>query len=208
MAQEHKLNEKAKDKLNEWKGSLEHLNMQLHLGADEARDEFEKQKQNLVAWLDAASETLKIAEGIGEEKVMELKASLEELRVQAALGKAESVEALREQQEKLSKGIYKLQNTMTEAHTTAEGRLSDFTQYANDRLIDFRTRFDLFKLHSHLAQMDASEAWEEKRNELSVKLNDLNTILESNKETASEKWDSFSSEMSESWKHFRTAFNG
>jgi hypothetical protein len=206
MITKESLKEKTKEKLSDWKASLGHLNVQLHLGKKEARDEFEKQKKNLADWIDTAGEKLHNAKHISKEKALQLKAAIEELRVQAALGRAETEDALNKQQENLNKGIHNLKYKIAETYKTTKEEIDDFTDKAHDKLEDFHTRFDLFKIHAHLAKMDAGETWDKKKKELSVKLHNLNTKLEESKEVSSEKWVKFSEEMSEAWSHFRNAF--
>ncbi len=206
MNTEETFKEKTQRKLNAWKASLEHLNVQLHLGAEEAKDEFEKQKKNLAHWIDITGEKLHETKDISKEKALQLKTAMEELRVQAALGRAETEDALKEQQENLKKGIHNLKYNIAEVYKTTKEEIDDFADKAHDKLDDFHTRFDLFKLHAHLAKMDAGETWAKKKKELSVKLHNLNTKLEESKDTSSDKWDHFSKEIAAAWHHFRIAF--
>ena len=201
-----KLKVRIQEKLTNWKNSAEHLHVQLHLGAEEAKDEFEKQKRNLDDWIEIQSKKLQGVKDISLEKATQIKTAMEELRVQAALGKAETEDALKEQQTKLSNGIHNLKLLINKNYSKVKGNTTDVIEEINETLDDYHTRFDLFRLQTHLAKMDANESWNEKKKEISAKLNDLGRRIEREKEKASERLDDFSDEMSEAWNHIRKAF--
>jgi len=201
-----KLKGRIQEKLNSWKDSAEHLHVQLHLGAEEAKDEFEKQKRNLDDWIKIQSKKLHSVKDISQEKASQIKTALEELQVQAALGKAETEDALKEQQAKLSNSIHDLKLLINKNYSRVKGNTTELIEEINETLDDYHTRFDLFRLQTHLAKMDTTESWNEKKKELSAKLNDLGKKLEREKEKASERLDDFSDEMSEAWSHIRKAF--
>ena len=198
--------ERTQEKLTEWKSRAEHLNVQLHLGAQESRDAFEKQKIKLKSWADEASHKLKEYEKENPEKALALKSSLEELRLQIALGKAETKDALDEQQKIISLGIQDFQKKV-ETHTDATDlKIKEFAEFSSDQLDDFKTSFDLFKLHLHFGKSDLKNEWEEKKLDIADKLDELKTKLEQKSEESSADWDDFSSEMSAAWEHVQSAF--
>jgi len=201
-----KLKGRIQEKLNNWKNSAEHLNVQLHLGAEETKDEFEKQKRNLNDWIDIQSKKLHNVKDISHEKALQIKTAMEELQVQAALGKAETEDALKEQQMKLSNDIHNLKLLINKNFSRVKGNTTELLEEINETLDDYHTRFDLFRLQTHLSKMGANESWNEKKKELSAKLNDLGARIERKKEKASERMDDFSDEMSEAWSHIRKAF--
>ena len=188
-----------KKKIDSWKSSIEQLNEQLHLGIDDAKTEFEVQKKNLKGWIDTLEDKITVSEEIGKEKVEKLKGSIDELRVQAALGKAETADAMHSQQKIINKKIVALKSDFNSFYNTAENDVSE-------KLDDFHTRFDLFKLQIHLGQKETEDSWKIKRKELSNQLNDLKSKIESNKEFASESVDHFSKEITATWKHLQNAF--
>ncbi len=193
-------------KIDEWKSSLENLRVQLHLGLEEAKDEFEEQKKKLNEWTHDIQAKLRHAKDLTEEKALKLRTGLDDLRVQAALGKADTEDAWDKQRDNLSKKIHELKHQVKEVYSHSKGNAKEILDKASDQLDDLHTRFDLFRLQAHLAKMESADAWEERKKVLSEKIHDINTKLEKGKETASEKWDHFSQEMSEAWTHFRDAF--
>ncbi|HKK88843.1 MAG TPA: hypothetical protein VJ917_08330 [Saprospiraceae bacterium] len=195
------------ERLKDWKAKLEHFNVQLHLGAKEAADAFEEQKKHLKDWIHTAEKQVEKSKVFSEEKTQELKTKLEELRVQAALGRAESRDALVEQQKKISHSMQHLKKDVESTLNKTKEKESELENKLKENVEDFKTKFDLMRLRSHLAQMDAEDAWDKKKKDLSVKLQQMTHKLEKGKEAGAEKWKGFSSEMGEAWNHFVKAID-
>ena len=87
----------VKDHLDNLKTTFEGLNVQLHLGKADAEKAFEEQKANLRDWAVMMSSRIDLAKEMNQEQALKIKAALEDLRVQAALGKATSKDLLKQQ---------------------------------------------------------------------------------------------------------------
>lgn len=206
MEQEQTLKEKGQQKLKEWKSQAKELNHQLHLGTVETKEEFEKQKKRLTRWLDSLAQKVENSKDVTKEKALSIKSSLEELRVQATLGKAETEEHLKEQQKKIALGLHNLKQNLSEVlHSSKEGT-HELVEEVSDQLDDFHTRFDLFRLQFHLGKIEAKKEWDEKKKELSHKLSVVKAKLLGAEKATSNKWEGFSSEMGDAWGHFKKAF--
>jgi len=162
------MKEKIKNKIEDWKLLVDHLEVQLEKGSEEAKEEFEKQKKNLTTWLNSTAGKLDKVKDTGSEKVQKLKASLEELRVQSALARAETKEQIKDQQKKIAEGIHKLRQQISEVKKESKEHVEDIHEKMDDKLDDFQTRFDLCRLQLHLGEMEAEESWEGKRKMLPV----------------------------------------
>jgi ElaB/YqjD/DUF883 family membrane-anchored ribosome-binding protein len=182
---------------------VDQLEAQLHQGAEEAKDEFEKQKENLTAWLDSVGNKLDKAQDVSSEKAQKLKASVEELRVQAALAKAETKDEIEEQQKNIAEGIHQLRHEISEIYDDSKEKYEGIHEKMDARLDDYQTRFDLFRLQLHLGKMEAEEDLEQKKREIADKLSRLKTKLKKGGKELEGKWDEFSSEVSEGWKQIR-----
>ena len=194
-------------KLNDWKSLAEILNELLQLEAEQIKGEFENQKKNLSVWLESINGSLNNVKDLSEDKAQKLKSSIEILRVQAALGKADSEDALKEQQQRISNGIQQLQMNITEVYDSSKVRVGNFAEEADNNLDDFYTRFDLFKLQLHLGKEEAKKDWEQKKKEISKILHTINVKIEKGYNDRAKNWDHVSDEMIEAWKHFRSAFS-
>jgi hypothetical protein len=194
---------KEKKRIKGWKSLVDQLQVQLHQGAEEAKDEFENQKINLTTWLDSVGEKLDKAKDLGSEKAQKLKSSVEELRLQAALAKAETKDEIEEQQKKIAEGIHQLRHEISETVDDSKEKVAGIHVKMDDKLDDYQTRFDLFRLQLHLGKMETEENWEEKKKDIGEKLSQLKTKLKTKGKELDGKWDEFSSEISEEWKQIR-----
>ncbi|MDX1684212.1 MAG: hypothetical protein R3275_03190 [Saprospiraceae bacterium] len=201
------LKQKMQERLDQLKGSMENLNKQLQAGAAEAKDEFQKQKERIGEWSREMSHKVENMKEISDEKTQQIKASLEDLRVQAALGKAESRDAIQEQQKKLTSAIGQLKKRMSDLYESAGENVKDFADRAEHTLEDYHTRLDMLKLKAHLGREDMEQAWEERKKEVSKRIQDISHKIDRQKEKSGENWNHFSSEMKEAWQHLRKAFS-
>lgn len=198
--------ETERKKINDWKSLAETLNILLHLEADEIKDEFNNQKKSLSVWLESVNDSLHNVKDLSEEKAQKLKSSIDMLQVQAALGKAETEDDLKEQQQKISDGIQQLQVDITEAFDSSKVKIENVALEAADNLDDFFTRFDIFRLQIYLGKEEAKEEWEQKKKEISTQLQKINTKIANGYEDQVDNWDHFSDEMTDAWKHIKHAF--
>lgn len=206
MKQDQIHKEKAQRKLNNWKSLAENLNILLHIETAGLKDEFEDQKKNLSAWLISVNDSLQNFKDLSDEEVQKLKSSIEMLRFQTALGKAETEDNLKEQQQKINEGIQQLQIYLAEGYDSSKGKIGNFTEEVVDKLADFHTRFDLFRLQLHLGKEEAKEDWEQKKKEISNQLQKINIKIANGFEDQVDNWDHFSVEITEAWKHIKNAF--
>ena len=194
---------KEQKKNQEWKDLADDLKTLIHLESSDIKNEFENQKKHLNNWLESLSDRLKVAENISEKKLQEAISSIEELRVQLALGKAETEDALNVQQKKISLGIQKVKMGITNIYDSSTSKIDDIVEETDDKLTDFHTRFDMFKLQFHLGKEEAKEAFILKKKDISEKLNSITEIIENGIGDGIEARDIFYKSMSESWKNLK-----
>lgn len=197
------MKKKEKKRIKGWKSLADELEVQLHHGAEEAKDEFENQKKNLQTWLDSLGDKLDKAKDIGSEKVQKLKSTVEELRVQAALAKAETKDEIEDQHKKIAEGIHQLRHEISETYDDSSEKVGAFQAKMDDKLADFQTRFDLFRLQLHLGKMEADENWEQNKKDIAERLSQLKSKLKTKGKEIEGKWDEFSSEIRDGWKQIR-----
>jgi len=207
MEEGQSFKDKTREKIDSLKSELEQLNLQFHLGMDEAKDEFENQKKALKLWIHDVSQKIDNLNDEGKEQFDKLRSDIENLKVQAALGKAEAEDAIKEEQRNLNIKIKEVQNEAQRIVLSTEGVAKSLADEVGEELEKFHTKFDLFKLQMTLGKTEAEKIWNEKSKEYSVKIHDINTRMNQMANEAEEKWDDFSDEMSSAWKHFKKAFD-
>lgn len=193
--------------IDKWKSRIDNLNLQFHLGAAEAADEFENQKKNIRKWAAETSVKINKLQESGKSELKDLKVKLEELEVQASLGKADAKDVLKRQQKNLSKLLHDIEYDLERNYNSAEKKIVEFSKEADEKLQDFHTKFDLLVLQMNLGKAEAEQYWAEKKKELAVKLQEIDRKIETAKEKSEEKLDVLSQEMSDTWKRIKRAFD-
>lgn len=201
------LRERASEKIEEWKKDVEQLKNQLQHTTEEAKESFENQKVALGKWTDHMKSELDKVESIGEEKAKTLRGNLEDLRVQTALGRMESAEALRNQQKKINQSIHNLKYSVSKVEKEAIGTEKALLKSANESLEGYQTKFEVYRLQLDDKKEGAVQSWNDAKDDIELRLSKMSTKLEDGKEQASDKWEHFSKEMKESWKHLRQAIS-
>lgn len=195
------------DRIDDLKSVVEGLNVQLHLGKADAEKAFEEQKANLRDWTIKMSSRLDNVKDLNEENAAKIRASLEDLRVQAELGKADTQELLKEQQKALRNSLQRLRSDVDLVFGASREQSDEFLEDLSLRLHDYQVKFDIFKVQLHLAKAETELEFEKRKKEAAVRLKELESEIEKRKEEASEKWGHFSDEMTKAWKHVRNAFD-
>jgi hypothetical protein len=197
----------VKDYLEDLKSTVERLNVQMHLGKADAEKAFEEQKANLRDWTMKMKSRVDEAEELSNEQSEKLKIALEELRLQAALGKATTKDMLKDQQHELKTRMEKLRSDLDIVFETSKEQSDELLEELSLRLHDYQVKFDIFKLQLQLAKMEGEQELDKRKKEASIKLQELQKDFEKRAEEASGKWENFSGEMSQAWKHVRKAFD-
>ncbi len=188
---------------NWWKQKAEELRLQLYLGKKEVEEKFEDEKKNIKLWAD---ETRKDIADLSSENAKSFKTKLETLKVQAALGKAESKEALVEQETKLKKAFNEVQKEANILAEDSSEKVAEVGKNASDKIEIWQTQMDIFKLQMQLGKKEAEIEWESKKKQIKDKLNDIDKSIEEMKKEGSESIENFRTEMAKSWQHLKSAF--
>jgi hypothetical protein len=191
------MKEKEQRKINDWESLVDQLQVQVDKGTEEVKEEFENQKKNLSAWLDTLREKMDEAKEIGGEKAQQVKIKWEELRVQAALAKAETEDEVEAQQKNIALGIHELKHEFSQVREASKEKIEDVKEDVEDKLEDYQTRFDLFRLQMHLGKAEKEEEWEEKKGKLNERLSQLKSRLQEKREDIGDNWEEFHKDISD-----------
>ncbi|MCB0843969.1 MAG: hypothetical protein KDE26_12005 [Bacteroidetes bacterium] len=193
--------------LKKWNDELDDLHVDFSIDQEEVVEKFEKHKSSMREYLvDLANKIDEKAKGLDvKDKADNVKAKIEELQVQLALGKAESQDAYEEQKKNLDKKLHEAQKEYEKLKSEGDEKLHHLASDFHSQAEKFKTKMDVFRLHFALGTADAKDELAEKKEELKEKLAEMKKKVEENKEKAEEKWDEFSEELSESYNHFKGA---
>lgn len=193
-----------KQKLSE---ELEELRQQVEARTEEqVAENLETHKSSFMSFIDKSMETIDSV--LSGDAALKARQSLDELRVQLALGKAESKEALEEQKQKLDSALH---DAETRYASLKEGSNDDFHKWTaefGEWKEKLQTRMDIAKLQYSLGKAEAKEEMEKKRQGLSKQLQSMKEQLDNIEDKGEEKMEEFTKEISESFSHFKKAVKG
>jgi len=162
-----------KEKLNDWKAQAEVLKLQMHLGKKEAEIAFEEKKKEMSTWLDEVGDDIKDLQEDGQEELSDLKSKVENLKLQLALKKADSLDQLKDNQKKLNKGFEDVKYELTKNMENGKENLKKWADSTEHKVDQYHSKFDLFRLQLNLAMMDGEDKFEEKRKEVVGKISEF-----------------------------------
>jgi len=190
--------------INRWRATADDLRVQLHLGSEELSKKFEEQKKEILDWSKETRTSLKSEASIAST---EMRTKLEELEVQASLGKAESKEAIQEQRKKLTSLIREANEASIKLMGDSKKKVRQIAAKADSNFDEWHTRFDLLRLQLSLGAADASDEWKEKKEDLNKSIRNLESKLGEMSQETEEGWTNFKGEISEAWTHVKKAFS-
>ncbi|MCF8253608.1 MAG: hypothetical protein K9H61_13645 [Bacteroidia bacterium] len=197
--------DQTKQFVSDWQKRLEEMQMQFSLGKMDAVDAFEKQKEQYRSMLLTFKENIDKGTGMAEEKATEMKAKIEELRLQLTLGKADGMDAFEEQRKKIELAMHELyvanKSNLDEAYNKS---LTFFDHNAEA----FKTGLEIVKLQFSLAKMDAKDTMEEKQKEIGEKMNEMNQQFKTIQDAAMENIDDMNRQLRENFEKMKAYAEG
>lgn len=182
---------------------LEEFRVQAALGKAEARDAFEEAKKNLRHFMHDAEQRFGASQTTVTDIGTQLKAAIETLQVQLALGKAETRDAFEAQYKKIVHALHTLEHFLANNKFTA-----DYQETLNREIQKFRIKLEILKLRFELNKMAAHEEFEERKKDFSARLEDLSKSLHEKEKQAEKTWDHFKQDIAEAYGDMKKAFVG
>lgn len=199
------MEEQIKKFAADWQKSIEELKMQFSLGKMDAGDAFEKQKDAMRNMVVNLKEQLDKATDVAEEKGAELKAKLEELKVQLALGKADGTDAFEMQKKKIELAMHEV---YVEGKKIFNNNYTQLLQLFDSNAQAFKTGLEIVKLQFSLGKMEAKEEAENARKEIQEKMQELGEQFKATQQTAMQNLEEFNKQMKEGFEKMKTFAEG
>lgn len=201
------IRERLDHQLEHWDARLDALEAQLGETRDETLERVRAGQQRLAEISERVEERLEDAADLSEEKALELRRELQELRVQLALGKAESKEVFEAQQARLTRALSSAEAGLSVLEQRAEDRVADEVESfvrAADRL---RADLDAAQLQFALAKADARDALAERRHEFSKRLQAMRARLRETGQKTGRKLGELEDELAEDVATYRESLS-
>jgi DNA-binding ferritin-like protein len=182
---------------------LEEFRVQAALGKAEAHDAFEAAKKNLRHFMHETEQRFSASEHTVTDVATELKAAIETLQVQLALGKAETRDLFEAQRKKIMQALHTIENFLENNKFTAE-----YKESINREIQKFKIKLEILKLRYELNKIAAHEEFEQKKKEFSKKLDGLAETLRQKEKTAEKSWGHFKADIAAAYGDMKKAFVG
>lgn len=189
------MTEKALDTLKE---EVSDLKQRWAPEAEEAANRFEALKSDFRESLAAIEQKLVSVIRPDDVRLVELKQKMDELRLQLALGKAESLEKFEEQQKKIQ-----LQWSILKANLEKIPEYNSLQDEVKSAFNEWRVRLEMIKIQFSLGKMELKDNLKEISSDLGKELDHLGKALEAGAGIAGEKFDRFESEVKKIFEKYR-----
>ena len=189
------MTEKALDTLKE---EVSDLKQRWAPEAEEAANRFEALKSDFRESLAALEQKLVSVIRPDDARLAELKQKMDELRLQLALGKAESLEKFEEQQKKIQ-----LHWSMLKANLEKIPEYNSLQDEVKSAFNEWRVRMEMIKIQFSLGKMELKDNLKEISSDLGKELDHLGKALEAGAGIAGEKFDRFESEVKKIFEKYR-----
>ncbi len=199
------IKERINETLNNWKEAIGSLSERKKLDVAESSRQLEILKKRLNEWLDKSNEEFEKLSEKSKAELTGLRQQLDELRVQAALARAEGRDALEEQEKKIRQAIADIEVELKKLMKSSDEAVRNMAEKSAHSLALLQMKLELLRLQAHLAAMEARSEWEKNEKVLKRELAEWKIKMKKWEENAGERYEEFSKEMSEAWKHLKRA---
>lgn len=172
--------------MEEWKLRFDTLKSKLDLGKVDAREGVEELERDLKAYLGKLDEAL---DELMDKypKTKELKGRLDEMRVQLNLAQAEGLDVLERETKKLRDKLHAWKwDALDWLKDQSDEHIAKVKSALDDELEFYTAQLELLNVRAHLGQKDARDNWNEMRDNLKIRLQELRSKVETKAEA---QWD-------------------
>ncbi|MEW6470189.1 MAG: hypothetical protein AB1458_14805 [Bacteroidota bacterium] len=180
---------------------LEKFRLQAALGKAEARDLYERSRKKFGRYVQEARLQLDSAKKTVKAKTGSLRAALEALQVQLALGKAESKELFEKQRKEILRALKQVEIAMQKNKASGE-----FYSRLHMEIEKFKIKLDIMKLRYELNKLNVRDEFEDKKLDFSKRLHAIRQRLLHTDSKTEKKWGRFRKEISAAYGHMKKAF--
>ena len=206
MSKIKQIREAIDNRLDRWDARLDALEAQIEHGEDEVMERVQQGGEKLAAAADRVKETLEDAADLTADETQELRSDLDELRVQLALGKAESRDAFEAQRKKFRHALHATEEKIDSLEDKFEDKLAEevegFVRLA-DRL---KAEFEAAELQFALLKADQRDTLQQGGAELRHKIAELKATARRQRDKAGDQLEVVEETLAAGVDEFRNAF--
>lgn len=190
----------GKSKLNQWKGMIEELELQLSLGKAEAKDAWEKESKNLKKFFRQQQAQFEKADAQNKDQRITLVRKLSELSSVLRKEEAKSKRSFDNFRKQTLKLIHEVEYMLREI-------ISDSPERISRQLTALRNPLDVYRIQLALSEYDTRQKLSRPQNELEVVLDKTIQIIDRENNLDGNSVERFMEEISQSFNHLKHAFS-
>ena len=179
---------------------VEQMAIQFSLGKAEAAEQFEKTKKEFNEKLQEWKKLYPELEKSGMAGAEKLKAKMEELQVQLALGKAEAKDLFEEQKKKIMNAVAEVESEIKSNPSWVEYR-DDF----KGEVEKFKLKMEILKMQFSLKKMEVSDKFKDAIKNAQVESDKLFVNATKKWDATKSKYTGFSDEIEAAFDHLKKA---
>jgi len=199
MEKAERISEKINSGIKTAISELEELRLQLALGKLEVKELFETNKkkfQQVMHDLENQANHLK-----EEPEISTVLKGMEHLKLQLALGTAESKQLFEEQYTKILNALNTLDSDLKNNKTISENYAKFHLELAK-----FKIKLELFALHFKLKKLSVEYDFDKIKSQLQAKLDRFKDEVNAKSKLGKAQWENFHIEIKNVFEHFTSAF--
>jgi len=204
MSRVKEIREAIDTKLDKYEAEASAIESQLNLSKDKAIEKLETQKKQFADVLTGFKAKINESKAIAQEEKTKIQNQLENLRVQLALGKAESKAAYESQKKAIEDAIKSFE-------TSIDRELDEAVDAVTSKLIGeanaLGAQLDAMKVQFERAKAEGQAQFEEQKKGLAAKVQAFRQDLREKKQRAVDKGTALESELSAGLSQVKTAFS-
>ncbi len=193
-------------KLNAWEKQAEALEAQLTLTKDKALDRLEERKRQFRDVLARVDAEIGKSKAVADQARSEVRARIEQVHMQLALGKAEAREALEEQRRKILDAVAAFEKTADEKLTSAAFDAARLWEDLVGKASAVEAELEALRIRFELEAAKQQTRLDEKKQELQSKLATFRSDLKTKRQAARDKAGAFERELAAGVEGIKAAF--
>ncbi len=190
-----------KETLNELKGLFEEMEVQVNLGKKEAKEVFERERQNFTQFVRDQRQQWRRFGMMSEENLAKIKQSLHTLYTLLVEGTPEIQADFQVWKDKRLHAIYELEFLIREIQP-------GINETEKEVINDLKVKLDVYRIHLALSTFEKTGDLITYAEELRVQLDKTIHFFENEVDDSWERVENFKEELGTSFEHLKKAFGG
>lgn len=198
--------------LDKWQAKAEAMEAQVEASKEQVSEKFEASKQKYLEFMDKLKEKVSANKELSQERAQALHTKIDEARVQIALGKADTADAIEAQTKVIKKKIREVEEELNKDIASFDKKLNEGWSQIMENLVKasdvFEADLDAAGARLTALKSKASGELKESKEEIKKSLAEIKEKIAEERKNFSESTAAFDAEFSEGWNKIVGAFKG